>query len=146
MISVICNRAGVSLAVGGVYSVYWAAALALAVAAESTYLDDQLGVGMKRTDYEPGMLGFDPLGLDSKVTRNAEIWLGRVGMMAVVARAYVRSAGHTSRVAPAASMGTVSLRTGLCARKRLSLDFRSLKLTARAFCLKVCTLCLYTVT
>ena len=61
--------------------VYWAAALALAVAAESTYLDDQLGVGMKRTDYEPGMLGFDPLGLDSKVTRNAEIWLGRVGMI-----------------------------------------------------------------
>lgn len=76
---------------GGVNSVYWAAALALAVAAESTYLDDQLGVGMKRTDYEPGMLGFDPLGLDSKVTRNAEIWLGRVGMMAVVAYALEES-------------------------------------------------------
>lgn len=75
----------------GVNSVYWAAALALAVAAESTYLDDQLGVGMKRTDYEPGMLGFDPLGLDSKVTRNAEIWLGRVGMMAVVAYALEES-------------------------------------------------------
>jgi len=75
----------------GVNSVYWAAALGLAVAAESTYLDDQLGVGMKRTDYEPGMLGFDPLGLDSKVTRNAEIWLGRVGMMAVVAYALEES-------------------------------------------------------
>ena len=37
------------------------------------------------------MLGFDPLGLDSKVTRNAEIWLGRVGMMAVVAYALEES-------------------------------------------------------
>ena len=76
---------------GSVNAVYWAAALALAVAAESTYLDAQLGVGMKRTDYEPGMLGFDPLGMDSKITRNAEIWLGRVGMMAVVGYALEES-------------------------------------------------------
>ena len=76
---------------GSVNAVYWAAALALAVAAESSYLDAQLGVGMKRTDYEPGMLGFDPLGMDSKITRNAEIWLGRVGMMAVVGYAFEES-------------------------------------------------------
>lgn len=67
---------------GSVNVFYWAAALALAIAAESSYLDNQLGVRV-RTDYEPGMLNFDPLGLDSKVTRNGEIWLGRVAMMAV---------------------------------------------------------------
>jgi len=76
---------------GSVNAVYWAGALALAIAAESSYLDAQLGVGMKRTDYEPGMLGFDPLGLDSKLTRNAEIWLGRVGMMAVTVYALEES-------------------------------------------------------
>ena len=76
---------------GSVNAVYWAAALALAIAAESSYLDAQLGVGMKDTSYEPGMLGFDPLGMDSKITRNAEIWLGRVGMMAVVGYAFEES-------------------------------------------------------
>ena len=80
---------------GGVNAVYWAGALALAIAAESSYLDAQLGVGMKRTDYEPGMLGFDPLGMDSKITRNAEIWAGRVAMMAVVVYALEESLTKT---------------------------------------------------
>jgi hypothetical protein len=68
---------------GNVNVFYWAGALALAIAAESSYLDNQLGVRVN-TDYVPGMLNFDPLGLDSKVTRNGEIWAGRVAMVAVV--------------------------------------------------------------
>lgn len=76
---------------GGVSAVYWAAALALAIAAESTYLDAQLGVGVKKTDYVPGMVGFDPLKLDSAATRTAEIWLGRVAMIAVVVYAVEES-------------------------------------------------------
>jgi len=67
--------------------VYWLAALGLAIAAESSYLDNQLGV-MKNTEYVPGMVGFDPLGLDSGATRTAEIWLGRVAMIAVTAYAF----------------------------------------------------------
>ena len=38
----------------------------------------------KRTDYVPGMVGIDPLGMDGPGTRAAEIWLGRVAMIAVV--------------------------------------------------------------
>lgn len=71
----------------GVSIVYWLAALGLAVAAESAYLDDQLGV-MKNTEYVPGMVGFDPLGLDGPATRNGEIWAGRLAMVAVVLYAF----------------------------------------------------------
>jgi hypothetical protein len=75
-----------TLANGGLGAVsifYWVFALGLAVAAENAYLDDQLGV-RKRTDYVPGMVGIDPLGMDGGGTRNAEIWAGRVAMLAVV--------------------------------------------------------------
>ena len=68
---------------GSVSVIYWLAALGLAVAAETSYLDDQLGV-RRVSDYEPGMLKFDPLGMDGKGTRNAEVWLGRVAQLAVV--------------------------------------------------------------
>ena len=66
---------------------YWGFALAVAIFAESKYLDAQLGVGSKYgsrpDDYLPGMVGFDPLGMDSKVTRAAEIWNGRAAMVAI---------------------------------------------------------------
>ena len=58
-------------------------ALGLAVAAENVYLDDQLGT-RSRTDYVPGMVGIDPLGMDGPATRTGEIWGGRVAMVAVV--------------------------------------------------------------
>jgi hypothetical protein len=67
---------------GGVSVVYWLFALGLGVAAESAYLDNQLG-WVKTTTYVPGMVGFDPLGLDGAGTRTAEIWLGRIAMVAV---------------------------------------------------------------
>jgi len=75
---------------GSVSLVYWLAALGLAIAVENSYLDAQLGKA-KTTTYEPGMLGYDPLGLDSKATRNGEIWAGRVAMVAVVVYAIEES-------------------------------------------------------
>merc|ERR1719238_2404543 len=67
---------------GEVNGVYWAAVVALAVYWESKGLDMQYG---KKTDYLPGMLGFDPLGADSPAMRNAEITNGRVAMLAITA-------------------------------------------------------------
>ena len=66
---------------GQVSLVYWLAALGLGVAAENAYMSKQLG---RSTSYVPGMVGFDPLGLDGPATRSGEIWAGRVAMLAVV--------------------------------------------------------------
>ena len=68
---------------GAVSVFYWLLALGLAALAERAYLDEQLG-WKKRTDYVPGMVGLDPLGLDGAATRTGEIWGGRVAMVAVV--------------------------------------------------------------
>ena len=65
-----------------VNGVYWLAVVALAIFAEKQALDKQFG---KQDDYLPGMLGFDPLGLDSESMRNAEVLNGRVAMMAITA-------------------------------------------------------------
>merc|ERR1719163_1668426 len=65
---------------GEVNGVYWAAVVATAVYWESKGLDLQYG---KKTDYLPGVLGFDPLGGDSPAMRNAEILNGRVAMVAI---------------------------------------------------------------
>merc|ERR1711918_117790 len=65
---------------GEVNGVYWAAVVALAVYWESKGLDKQYG---KKSDYLPGMLGFDPLGADSPAMRTAEITNGRVAMVAI---------------------------------------------------------------
>merc|ERR1712227_275029 len=65
-----------------VNGLYWDAVVALAVYWESKGLDKQYG---KKTDYLPGMLGFDPLGADSPAMRNAEITNGRVAMIAITA-------------------------------------------------------------
>jgi hypothetical protein len=65
--------------------VYWLAVVALAVFAEKQSLDKQFG---KKADYLPGMLGFDPLGMDSPSMRNAEITNGRVAMIAITAFAF----------------------------------------------------------
>merc|ERR1719258_570623 len=70
---------------GDVSSIYWAGVAALAIAAEAKSLDKQFG---KKDDYLPGMLGFDPLGMDAEWSRNAEITNGRVAMMAIAAFAY----------------------------------------------------------
>jgi len=74
---------------GAVSVVYWLAAFGLAAAVENSYIDNQLSKTV--TTYEPGMLGFDPLGLDGRGTRNAEIWAGRVAMLAVVVYALEES-------------------------------------------------------
>merc|ERR1719436_1459293 len=65
---------------GDVNGVYWAAVVGLAVYWESQGLDKQFS---KKSDYLPGMLGFDPLGADSDSMRNAEITNGRVAMIAI---------------------------------------------------------------
>merc|ERR1719224_334706 len=65
---------------GNVNSVYWGAVVALAVYWEGQGLDKQFG---KKEDYLPGMLGFDPLGMDSQGMRNAEVTNGRVAMVAI---------------------------------------------------------------
>merc|ERR1719440_1335090 len=65
---------------GNVNGAYWAAVVGLAIFAESKGLDKQYG---KQKDYLPGMLGFDPLGADSPSMRNAEIFNGRVAMVAI---------------------------------------------------------------
>merc|ERR1719407_329354 len=67
---------------GEINGAYWAAVVGLAIFAESKGLDKQYG---KKTDYLPGMLGFDPLGADSPAMRNAEITNGRVAMLAITA-------------------------------------------------------------
>merc|ERR1712032_1423105 len=67
---------------GAVNGVYWAAVVGLAVYWESQGLDKQFS---KKSDYLPGMLGFDPLGADSDSMRNAEITNGRVAMLAITA-------------------------------------------------------------
>jgi len=68
-----------------VSSVYWAGVVGLAIFAETKALDKQFG---KKDNYLPGMLGFDPLGMDADWTRNAEITNGRVAMLAITAYAY----------------------------------------------------------
>merc|ERR1719460_2168904 len=70
---------------GDVSSIYWAGVAAFAVLAEAKALDKQFG---KKDDYLPGMLGFDPLGMDAEWSRNAEITNGRVAMMAISIYAY----------------------------------------------------------
>merc|ERR1719359_74884 len=69
---------------GEVNGVYWGAVVALAVYWEAQGLDKQFG---KKSDYLPGMLGFDPLGADSPGMRKAEITNGRVAMIAITAYA-----------------------------------------------------------
>merc|ERR1719253_907788 len=70
---------------GNINGVYWAAVVALAVYWEGQGLDKQFG---KKDNYLPGMLGFDPLGMDADWTRNAEITNGRVAMLAITAFAF----------------------------------------------------------
>lgn len=41
-----------------------------------------------KDDYLPGMLGVDPLGLDSPAMRTAEIINGRVAMLAITTFAF----------------------------------------------------------
>ena len=70
---------------GNINTLYWAAALGLAVFVESKSIDSQLDTGKRSDDYLPGMMGFDPLGQDSPFFRNAEILNGRVSMIAITA-------------------------------------------------------------
>ena len=70
---------------GDVSSIYWAGVVAFAVLCEAKCLDKQFG---KKDNYLPGMLGLDPIGMDSEFTRNAEITNGRVAMMAITLYAY----------------------------------------------------------
>merc|ERR1719390_558492 len=65
---------------GEVNAIYWAGVMGLAVFWEAQGLDKQFG---KKSDYLPGMLGFDPLGADSPSMRAAEITNGRVAMIAI---------------------------------------------------------------
>merc|ERR1719231_1400971 len=55
---------------GEVNAIYWAGVMGLAMYWESQGLDKQFG---KKADYLPGMLEFDPLGMDSDGMRGAEI-------------------------------------------------------------------------
>lgn len=76
-----------SLLNGGLENIngaYWGLVLAIAVYWEGQGLDKQFG---KQDNYLPGMLGFDPLGMDSDFFRNAEITNGRVAMVAITAYA-----------------------------------------------------------
>merc|ERR1719313_255270 len=68
-----------------VSSAYWGFVVAMAIYWEKQGLDKQFG---KQEKYLPGMLGFDPLGMDSPFFRNAEITNGRVAMIAITAYAY----------------------------------------------------------
>merc|ERR1712146_800630 len=70
---------------GEVSVVYWLAALGIAIYAESKSIDYQLGTGKRPDEYLPGMLGLDPLGMDSEAMRNAEILNGRISMVAITA-------------------------------------------------------------
>merc|ERR1719331_2548225 len=56
--------------------------VAAAIFWEGKGLDKQFG---KKADYLPGMLGVDPLGMDSPAFREAEILNGRVAMVAITA-------------------------------------------------------------
>jgi hypothetical protein len=67
---------------GEVNGIYWAGVMGLAMYWESQGLDKQFG---KKADYLPGMLEFDPLGMDSDGMRGAEIINGRVAMVAITA-------------------------------------------------------------
>merc|ERR1719428_2060740 len=68
-----------------VSSAYWGLVVAIAIYWEKQGLDKQFG---KQEKYLPGMLGFDPLGMDSPFFRNAEITNGRVAMIAITAYAF----------------------------------------------------------
>ena len=88
------DAAGIGLApsllnggLGNINTLYWAAALGLAVFVESKSIDSQLDTGKRSDDYLPGMMGFDPLGQDSPFMRDAEIMNGRVAMIAITAYA-----------------------------------------------------------
>nr|DAA05949.1 TPA_inf: chloroplast light-harvesting complex protein precursor Lhcz1; nuclear [Isochrysis galbana] len=70
---------------GNVPAVYWALILGLAIYVEAKSLDTQLNIGKRDPKYIPGMLQFDPLGMDSPTMRNAEITNGRIGMIAITA-------------------------------------------------------------
>jgi len=72
---------------GDINAIYWAAVLGLAVFVESKYIDAQLNTGKRPDDYLPGMIGFDPLGMDSPTFRAAEITNGRIAMVAITAYA-----------------------------------------------------------
>lgn len=67
---------------GEVNGIYWAGVVALAVYWEGQGLNKQFG---KKSDYLPGMLGFDPLGADSPAMRDGEITNGRIAMLAITA-------------------------------------------------------------
>jgi len=71
-----------------VNAAYWAAVIVFSVVIESRVLEKQYGWGKRDDDYLPGDLGFDPLGRDSPSMRSAEIWNGRVAMLAITAYAY----------------------------------------------------------
>jgi hypothetical protein len=68
---------------GGVSPIYWVLVLGLATFVESKTLDMQLNIGKRPEGYLPGMIGFDPLGMDSDSMRNAEILNGRIAMIAI---------------------------------------------------------------
>jgi len=70
---------------GGVGTAYWVIVLALGVLVEQKTIDAQLFDGKRKADYLPGMIGFDPLGADSPFFRAAEVWNGRVAMVAITA-------------------------------------------------------------
>jgi hypothetical protein len=70
---------------GNVPGLYWALILGLAIFVEAKSLDTQLNIGKRDPKYVPGMLQFDPLGMDSPAMRNAEITNGRIGMIAITA-------------------------------------------------------------
>jgi hypothetical protein len=67
---------------GDVNSIYWIGCVAAAIFWEGKGLDKQFG---KKEEYLPGMLGVDPLGMDSPAFREAEILNGRVAMVAITA-------------------------------------------------------------
>jgi len=68
---------------GDVPSLYWVLALGAAVFVESKTIDMQLNIGKRPEGYMPGMIGFDPLGMDSGSMRDAEILNGRIAMVAI---------------------------------------------------------------
>ena len=70
---------------GSVSAVYWAGILGLAIFVESKSLDQQLNIGKREQDYLPGMMGLDPLKMDTQQMRGAEIINGRLAMIAITA-------------------------------------------------------------